>query len=201
MRILGIHGAVPLTSQRLAATGGATTEAAGGQLEPIVDELSLSQGAQALAESGAEPPGVFGPRLSGGAIYVEDIRGNYEQNLAGLRDRLRQQFAEHGIDTSSEIRLQTASDGSVFVAGDHPQKAEIEQLFVDQPQLRDRFVQVDAQASFMRAVEESMAFQRAYRDNPEAAVQQFAHLFDGSPNPVFSLLIRGDELQPVFDER
>jgi hypothetical protein len=161
----------------------------------VSDEVALTPGARVLA-------GVLNgsSRLSkgGGAIRVEDVRADYEQQLEALQNSLAQRFASRNIDDSTPIRLQTASDGRVIVAGDHPQKEAIEKLFVDEPRLRDRFVRVDSQGSFLRSADEAIAFQRAYRKDPTAALREFAHLFDQNESPKFTLAVQDGAFNTLF---
>jgi hypothetical protein len=162
---------------------------------PTVDEVTFSPGARVLAgvvEGSTRIHGDLGP------IRIENVRADYQRQLESLEHSLKQQFARRRIDESTPIRLQTAADGRVFVAGDHPQKEVIEQIFVDDPKLQQQFAKVDSQASFLHSVDEAIAFQQAYRQNPTLAVQQFAHLFDGREPPAFALQFRGGEFNTMF---
>lgn len=195
MKILGLTGAVPLASRHIidaakSAFGGDDTNTATATGDTV--ELSAeARGKQALriAEllQWSEEP-----------IRVEDVRTRYDQNLAGLESRLTFAFAKAGIDTSVAFPLQTDAEGRVRVAGDHPQKAAIEQLFADDPNLRNDFVEVNAQADFLRAADEATAFQRAYAEDPEAALERFAHLFDPDRRPRFQLTVSGDKFDVGF---
>jgi hypothetical protein len=91
------------------------------------DEVALSPGARILA-------GVLNgsSRLANaqGPIKVEDVRAEFERQMESLQDSLVQQFARRGIKDEPSIRLQTASDGRVIVAGDHPQKEAFDRAIV-----------------------------------------------------------------------
>lgn len=197
MKILGQTGAVQTASRRLldlanAATSTTVDDAANAD----GDELSLSpvaRGKQAartaeLLQWDAKP------------IEVADMRRDYEQKLAGLESRLEVAMAKAGIDKSTPFQLQTDAEGMVRVAGDHPQKAQIEQLFIDSPSLRDDFLEVNAKADFLRAADEAMAFQRAYAEDPEAAVKRFSYLFDSDRKSTFQLTVSGDKYDVGFQE-
>lgn len=197
MKILGQTGAVQTASRRLLdLASGATSTAVEDAANSDGDELSLSpvaRGKQAartaeLLQWNAEP------------LQVADMRRDYEQKLAGLESRLEVAFAKAGIDRSPPFQLQTDAEGKVRVAGDHPQKAQIEQLFVDNPSLRDDFVEVNAKGDFLRAADEAMAFQRAYAEDPEAAVKRFAYLFDSHRKVTFQLTVSGDKYDVGFQE-
>lgn len=126
--------------------------------------------------------------------------GNLEQKIGGLQARLVKLFAEHGIDDAAGVSLRTGSDGRVNVVGDHPQKTEIEQLFADDPQLRNSFVEVQAQSEFKRAAEEAIAFQEAYRKNPQQALEEFKYLFQERTD-VFTLQVRDGQAKVTFEPK
>ena len=196
LKILGSTGAVPLTARQLwedaASAVGSETPTQTTSVDG--DEVTLS--AEAKGKKAARISELL--QQADKAIKSEDIRTDYEQNLSSLQSRLQVLFYKNGIDTSQEVRLQTAADGKVIVAGDHPQKEQIEKLFADDPSLRNDFVQVDAQASFLRAVEEAMAFQKAYAEDPQAALERYSYLFEPGYQPQFSLSVNGDSYEPVF---
>lgn len=197
MKIQGQTGAVQSAARRLLdlassapSSGSDETANADG------DELSLSpvaRGKQAartaeLLQWNAEP------------LEVADMRRDYDQKLAGLESRLQVEFAKAGIETSPPFQLQTDTEGKVRVAGDHPQKSQIEQLFADNQDLRDDFAEVNAKADFLRAADEAMAFQRAYAEDPEGAVKRFSYLFDNDRKPTFQLSVSGDKYDVGFQE-
>ncbi|MBN8625320.1 MAG: hypothetical protein J0M17_07515 [Planctomycetes bacterium] len=195
MKILGVTGAVPLASRKVVeaakqALGAGDANAAAGD----GDEVQLS--AEARGKQALRTTELL--NWNAESIQVGDIRKEYEQNLAGLQSRLTLEFAKAGIDTSNVFQLQTDPSGRVVVAGNHPQKEKIEQMFVDNPGLRDDFVKVNAQADWLRAADEAMAFQRAYAENPEEAVKRFAHLFNDNRSVTFQLTVRGDEFETGF---
>ena len=171
------------------ATIDATTIAPGATSEGV-DELTLSDEAQALADA---------PRMLTSLPHTEgDFQEQYDARLGEVQARLQSLFAKNGIDTSPPIRLQTASDGRVIVAGHHPQKKEIEQFFVDDRDLRNDFVATAAQGEFLRAFKEAVEFQQAYRKDPKAAVERFKHLFQ-ERHDVFTLKFDGDSATPTFE--
>lgn len=124
--------------------------------------------------------------------------GDLDEKIGGLQARLVKLFADHGIDDAAGISLRTSGDGRVTVVGDHPQKAEIEKLFVDDPQLRNDFVEVQAQSEFKRAAEEAVAFQEAYRKNPQRALEEFKHLFQERTD-AFTFVMQGGEATVKFE--
>lgn len=193
MKILGATGAVPLASRKLveaakSALGAGDASAAAG------DDVQFS--AEARGKQALRTTELL--NWDAGPIKVEDVRREYEQGLAGLQSRLTLEFAKAGIDTSAAFQLQTDPSGRVVVAGNHPQKEKIEQMFAENPSLRDDFVKVNAQADWLRAADEAMAFQRAYAENPAEAVKRFGYLFDDNRKTTFQLTVRGEEFETGF---
>ncbi len=175
-----------------------------GPLRPsIEDELLLSPEARAAETS---PGAMFGKaqlfpgmsRPADGRLHLADLRGQFGELQTSLNTRIRDALAASGIDTSQQVRLQIGYDGSVIAAGDHPQNGEIEQVFRDQPELRNQFARVSGLGSFLHAAEEHAAFQKAYAQDPYTAVQQYSHLFNDQPRPDYTLLLQGDEAWAEF---
>lgn len=201
MGIGAIAGLSLLTStvQKAARTlTGGNQTAAKPASSAIQDELSISAEAQAAE---AKSSGLLGraelfpgvPRGADGSLRLEDIKTCFDQRRDALNDRIRQLFESAGIDTSKEIRLKMAGDGSIVVSGDHPQKAEIERLFRENPDLRNQFAEVSAMGDFLHSAQQSLEFQRAYAKDPKAAVAAFAQLFSNSRKPQFNLVVSGSE--------
>ncbi len=137
---------------------------------------------------------------NGGATKtsVEDVRRARDNNLEQFRDLIKRLFRERGIDNGRAIRLEATADGQVSVAGDHPQKDAIEQVFRDQPEARTLFATIAGQSSLLQAAETAAAFQQAYTADPVAAVKQFGD-FTGGRRPNFSLSLDAGELAIQFN--
>lgn len=196
MRISGSNGALPLwaLTGANAANGAGTAGATGSKTTgPGSDELTLSAEALQLADELGGLPKLPGTRADG-SIHIEDIRERTKHNMADLQSRLDSLFITNNIDTSTPVQLQMGADGQLFVANDHPQKAEIEKLLTTNPAIRTRFAQISSDTTMVKAADEAVAFQAAYRRNPQAALAQFAHLFDADrPQPTVSIKIGGPE--------
>ncbi|MFZ5830965.1 MAG: hypothetical protein ACOY3P_12800 [Planctomycetota bacterium] len=167
------------------------------------DELSISseaQAAEAKLGDGEGFPRIHPeiPRQPDGSLRLEDMKVYWERQQAALGAGIRAVFDEAGIDTSQPIQLAMAGDGRVTVLGDHPQKDDIERVFDEHPELRDKFAEVSALGSLIHSAEEGARFSAAYAKDPFAAVEQFSHLFDGSPRPEFTLKLMDDVLSAVY---
>lgn len=189
-QVLGSWG-----SETRATPQDAASESAGGAAP--ADELTLSAPAEAAQQGSLGEllaaelfPGV--PRPANGSIRLDDLRQYYADQQESLESRIRSLLNDEGIDVPPEIRLQVGADGSVVVAGDHPDRQQIEELFRENPRLRNQFVEVASLGEQIRAVDETLAFQKAYAENPQAAVEAFSHLFSGKERPQYSLLIQAN---------
>jgi hypothetical protein len=116
-----------------------------------------------------------------------------------VQSKISELFKENGIDTSKEINLQLGSDGQVTVSNDNPQKAQIEQLFKDNPSLRAEYAQFTAISEIAAAGREAQTFQAAYAQDPSSAVAKYSYLFDSDNKGTLSLSIQGDKYQALFE--
>jgi hypothetical protein len=180
-----------------------TTDSASAGAADAGDELTLSPAVQSTGEGLLSEtllarlfPGVQGQ--SGGNIRPEDLRQYYADQQESLNRRIQSLLANESVETPPEIRLQVGADGSVVVAGDHPDRRQIEDLFRENPRLRNQFVEVAALGEQIRAIDEAIAFQKAYAANPQAAVEAFSHLFSGSEPPKYTLVVGADAATVQF---
>ena len=168
----------------------------------LFDILDISTEAQEAADAlGGSSTNANTSLLSTllGATTIDGMQASADDAFASVQSKLRKLFQEQGIDSSQEIKLQVASDGSVIVANDHPQKAEIEQLFKDDPSLRNEYVKFTAMSEMAAAAREAIAFQAAYANDPTAAVAKYSYLFDNQGDGTLSLSILDDTYQSLFE--
>ncbi|MBN1589526.1 MAG: hypothetical protein JW888_08430 [Pirellulales bacterium] len=136
------------------------------------------------------------PRADG-AIHVEDIQKAYEGALSQFKGRLADLMRTEDIDRSGEAVLQTDATGQIRVVGDHPDKAQIEALFAEHPELGNEFRHLAATAGLLGAVEEAKPFLAAYAKDPEAAVQRWAQLFSNERQSHFKLRVTADAMDAI----
>jgi hypothetical protein len=126
-------------------------------------------------------------------------KAGLDEAESALQWKIQTLFAANNINTANRIDLQIGFDGQVVVSNDNPQKAEIEQLFKDNPRLRDDFAKFSAQTSLYEAGQEAIAFQKAYARDPVAAVAQFSYLFNATAKPTVSFSMQGDSYQTLIE--
>lgn len=86
-----------------------------------------------------------------------DLRQQVAAKIQLFHAHLTRALEEAGIDTSTGVHLQVGPLGDVRVAGDHPQQAEIESLFMHQPELADAFRSIAQHASLLRVLDDQTA--------------------------------------------
>jgi hypothetical protein len=173
---------------------------------PERDLLEISAEARTVADAAEQPsslkdglPPLFDFVKPGEAVTLEDLERAQREAQGEVQQELDALLVRDGIDTSREIRLQVAGDGQVIVTNDHPERAEIERLFRDDPELRNNFVKSTSLAETVAAGREAVAFQAAYARDPYAAVAQYSRLFDATAGPTVTLSILGDQYQTLFE--
>jgi hypothetical protein len=60
---------------------------------------------------------------------------SYDKSLGTVQAKLNQWFQTAGVDTSQDIQLSLAPDGTVQLANDHPDSAQIQQVLKNHPEL------------------------------------------------------------------
>lgn len=163
-------------------------------VSPVTAQTPANAGqesfAQVLAQASGAAPADPGRSLKAGGLpplfkYAADgvitgdeMRMELADARADYRQRLTAALAAQEIDTAVPLRLQTDTAGHVRVVGDHPDKARVEALFAEDFGLQNAFKRMTSIARLNETVAETVAFQAAYRQDPRAAVAQYAHLFN-----------------------
>lgn len=106
-------------------------------------------------------------------------------------DSMKAIMEERGISSDPSFELTTGTDGHVYVKGDHPQKAEIEQMFQDNQELENLFRGISGNHAMIDAFDRHMKFSEEYAINQVAAVMKYASLFDNTEEK--SVSMRMDE--------
>ncbi len=118
----------------------------------------------------------FEPKTPG-RVTIEEIEAHGRQFLADFNNKLIGLLQEKGIDTNTPVELGNGRDGSVVVKNNRTDKAAIEKIFKDQPELRNEFTKINNMLTLAAEAKEAAQFHEAYKINPEAAVAQYAYLF------------------------
>ncbi|MEX2142901.1 MAG: hypothetical protein WD894_26830 [Pirellulales bacterium] len=128
---------------------------------------------------------------------IEAVRAEYHTATAEFEMHFRRLLREHGIDIGEGIVLEANRQGDVQVVGDHPQHEAIEALFRQNTDLRTLFVQLDQQASLLRAADLVAELSRLQAEAPSDAAAHVQQLLGSSP-PNFSLAVGQQDLAAKF---
>ncbi len=170
---------------------GATT--AGSAAARGVDRVIEQAGTFAkLLASAHAPTSVDEPATD--AHETGDLRRTAEQTLADFSERLQRQLAERGISTTLRFRLEGNGQGGIRVAGDHPQRARIEQAINSDPQLLATFQYLSATHSLLAAAERHSELAERYLGDPVLGAVKTADFAQGE-EPAFSLTVNGEEIR------
>jgi hypothetical protein len=78
-----------------------------------------------------------------------------QHDFVELADRLRERFAQFGIDLATPLRLKQNGRDRVVVDGDHPDRVLVESIFRDDKELTELFHEVADSAARGRAEADS----------------------------------------------
>lgn len=100
--------------------------------------------------------------LSLRAADIMPSRESLAQDTASFADEVGKKFREAGIQVPPNPILGNDFAGYVQVVNNHPDKGKIEQLFKENPELRDQFAKISAQSSLLRAGEHASQYASDY---------------------------------------
>lgn len=126
---------------------------------------------------------------------------NFQAKFAAFGDELGNKFRAAGIDTSVPVDLRVDADGRIGVSGSHPDKDKIEALFAEDPEFANRFRGISAASGLLKAAEDHVEFAAAYQQDPEAAIEQYSHLFSNGQQPEALFRFAGTDLTASFADQ
>jgi len=171
-------------------------------IEPVskkyADNVAISKEGSRLS-SLLSTEGLFGfkPEKEG-CVSIGEIESHAREYLTDLNGTLQDLFSANGIDTSQEIELgHEYGTGNVIVKNDHPDKAQIEQLFADDFDLRNEYTKITNMLTLAAEGKDASQFHEAYSKNPEQAVRDYAYLFNSHIETTVTIL--DDAINATFD--
>lgn len=157
------------------------------------DTVSLSSGGRLLSQL----PPLFSSEIEAdGVITLDEMREFFQEKAAALGKEVRGRLTALGISADEPLDLSVDREGKVRVAGEHPQKDEIEALFAEDPELANDFRQVSSTGSFIKACEAHLEFAADYAQDPQAAVAKHWHLFSSLQSD-YALRLAGEDISLV----
>jgi len=189
----------PATAAPLQAGWRASVPAAAG----FVAGLSRARTAAELAPAAAETAAASHRPRERSPLDIESLpTRNGAVDMAALPQRLAGELKRFAADSNSQLRelgvaippavkLMAGMNGAVLVDGEHPDKARLEQLFADNEDLRERFMQISNASSDIRAYQLSLQTQRGYaRLMQQGALDQVSWLVERTGNDIRQLTSR-----------
>ena len=76
---------------------------------------------------------------AGNFCRADNFSGVLKEKTAAFAETLDRRFALAGVDTRIPVQMDVTSDGTIVVRGDHPDKAKIERLFAEDPDLANEY--------------------------------------------------------------
>lgn len=140
------------------------------------------------------PLGSLFKYATNGVITGDAIRRELREEQAIFQRQFSLALSRAGVDTKQPLDLQSDAYGNIVVAGSHPDKDKIEALFVNDPAMASRFQKIGSFSRLLKAGEEAVEFQAAYRRDPEKAVAQYRYLFDPEWMGEFTMRVTPGEL-------
>lgn len=114
------------------------------------------------------------------ATTLSELPARAAASLAQLTQHLTAKLQQLGVSLDEPLSLSLDRQGVWRASANHPQRREIESLLASDAELARALNEVAAHEQLRRAAEEHTRFAQLYAQNPELAVAQYAHLFDGS---------------------
>jgi hypothetical protein len=127
-----------------------------------------------------------------GMITYSTIAANVELASAIFQDHFSRFMLRENVSTRPPIELTMSKDGMARVNDDHPDKEKIENFINSNAEVRNLYAGICSTKNFLALAEESIAFQKRYAVDPQAAVCEFAHLFSDKYGYNTSLTIGPD---------
>jgi hypothetical protein len=166
--------AANLRTNNSSSAAGKTAHAAGSDKVSISSEgktmskLAVNRGAEGLL---GIPPG------TPGATLQDKMANAGNTAMRGFYADFRKLLADNGISSSTPVELDTGYDGRIIVTNNNPDKAAIEKILKDNPDVGEEYRMADNMLTLAAEVKESLAFQKAYAADPETALRQYGYLF------------------------
>lgn len=143
------------------------------------------------------------PTAHAGLVLPEleiPTRESLARDMASFAADAGRMFHEAGISVPPHPVLTNDFQGHVRVAGDHPDKDRIEQLFRDNPEMQQRYAKISAGSSLLRAAEHYSRFAGEYErlKNDPAAQRALVEAEISRNRAPFFLVITEDGAEPFF---
>lgn len=142
-----------------------------GTFADLVKDTLARPAATAPRPSPRELTALTMPKLFGdaydqrtGTIDMVKFAVQVREETADLAADLDRRLRASGIDTGIPVTLTVRGNGTIGVAGDHPQRQAIERLFADDPELANRYRKVAGDNHMIATAQLASRFHQAWYD-------------------------------------
>lgn len=158
MSLLPLEMLAPVVALGRSASSAAAAVGTGfaGMLKTAMQQATAAADESAKGDAGTQSTGSASPVGSGPSpSAVSALRNQTDAQIQSFHRQLLQLLAASGVDLSSEVHLQIDDFGDVRVAGDHPQKQQIEMILISHPELEQQFRGIAARSIALDNFEQS----------------------------------------------
>ena len=109
-------------------------------------------------------------------VTLAEIRGFYHRNADQIRKQIKGELHAMGIGEDPYVSLESDAKGRIRVSSDLPRgkNKKLERRLNGNGVLTRAFSAANTTRGLMKAIENHMAFAKAYRRDPQAAVKEYA---------------------------
>ena len=132
------------------------------------------------ADSVREPSGYLLSALPLQGLRKPILDGTHEGNINRYMSEIQQQLKENGLTLEGKCSVTIGLDGRLAVNGTDRDKAKLESILSSNEELSEKLRNEMALQSHAEHMKKSLAFNKAYAQNMEAAVAQYRYLFNDS---------------------
>lgn len=101
-----------------------------------------------------------------------------KDDTAEVEKMLRSIYRKLGVSSDTEMKISIGSDGKIIVRGDNQKAEEVAEAINNDPELKNTIKRMSANTSLLEAIKKHLEFAKAYEADPEAAIKEFAYLFE-----------------------
>lgn len=120
--------------------------------------------------------------LSTGVFRIPQIDGTHISNINQYMSEIHQLLRDSGISLDGKCSVTIGMDGDLVVNGSIEDKEKLEGILSDNKELAENLRNEIIMLEHAEKIKKSMAFNKAYAQNPNAAVSQYWQLFNNSYN-------------------
>ena len=111
-------------------------------------------------------------------LTIDSIAQCLKNDTEYVEQQLRSIYSKLGLSSDTEMKMSVGRDGSIIVNGENSKADEIEDAINNDPELANTIRRMSANTSLLEAARRHQEFTNAYENDPDAALEEFAFLFE-----------------------